>query len=89
MFPSVYSVVGLLEERLRGKPLFNLSFCHLVQLFEAMGMMIDEENFYNFAMPLLKEIGSQLKQRYPHVPLMMFARGARSVMIRLYLSVGT
>jgi uroporphyrinogen decarboxylase len=49
----------------------------MLQLFEAMGMMIDEENFYKFAMPCLKEISIELKQRFPDVPLMMFSRGAR------------
>jgi uroporphyrinogen decarboxylase len=50
---------------------------HMVQVFEAMGMMIDEENFYKFAMPCLKEISTEFKQRFPDVPLMMFSRGSR------------
>jgi uroporphyrinogen decarboxylase len=49
---------------------------HMMQVFEAMGMMIDEEHFYKFAMPCLKEISTELKQRFPDVPLMMFSRGA-------------
>mmetsp|Transcript_9600 Transcript_9600/g.14217 ORF Transcript_9600/g.14217 Transcript_9600/m.14217 type:complete len:476 (+) Transcript_9600:85-1512(+) len=49
---------------------------HMLQLFEAMGMMIDEENFYEFAMPCLKIIADELKGRYPEVPLMVFSRGA-------------
>jgi len=52
---------------------------HMLQLFEAMGMMIDEENFYEFAMPCLKIIADELKGRYPEVPLMVFSRGARLV----------
>ena len=50
---------------------------HMLQLFEAMGMMIDEEHFYEFAMPCLEKIGSTLKERYPDVPVMVFSRGAR------------
>jgi uroporphyrinogen decarboxylase len=49
---------------------------HMLQVFEAMGMMIDEENFNRFAFPCLKEISRELKSRFPDVPLMVFSRGA-------------
>jgi len=49
---------------------------HMLQLFEAMGMMIDEAEFNTYAMPCLRKIASELKSRYPDVPLMVFARGA-------------
>lgn len=49
---------------------------HMLQVFEAMGMMIDEENFKKFAMPCLASISKELKKRFPGVPLMVFARGA-------------
>lgn len=49
---------------------------HMLQLFEAMGMMITEDKFYEFAMPCLEKIGSTLKSRYPDIPLMVFSRGA-------------
>jgi uroporphyrinogen decarboxylase len=49
---------------------------HMLQVFEAMGMMIDEENFDKFALPCLKEISKELKTRFPDVPLMAFSRGA-------------
>jgi uroporphyrinogen decarboxylase len=50
---------------------------HMLQVFEAMGMMIDEENFDRFALPCLTEISRELKGRFPDVPLMIFSRGAR------------
>ena len=50
---------------------------HMLQVFEAMGMMIDEEHFYKFAMPCLEAISKELKSRFPDAPLMVFARGAR------------
>ena len=49
---------------------------HLLQLFEAMGMMLDEEEFEEFARPCLEEIERELKGRYPDVPLMVIFRGA-------------
>jgi len=49
---------------------------NMLQLFEAMGMMIDEANFEEYAMPCLKEIATELKARFPDVPLMVFSRGA-------------
>lgn len=49
---------------------------HMLQLFEAMGMMIDEANFNKYALPCLREIATELKVRFPDVPLMVFARGA-------------
>ena len=49
---------------------------HMLQVFEAMGMMIDEKNFNKYALPCLEEIAKELKTRFPDVPLMVFARGA-------------
>lgn len=49
---------------------------HMLQLFEAMGMMLEEKEFYDFAMPCLEKIATELKSRYPDVPLMVFTRGA-------------
>jgi uroporphyrinogen decarboxylase len=49
---------------------------HMLQVFEAMGMMIDEANFNKYALPCLKEIATELKTRFPEVPLMVFSRGA-------------
>lgn len=49
---------------------------HMLQVFEAMGMMIDEERFNKFALPSLEKISKELKNRFPDVPLMVFSRGA-------------
>lgn len=49
---------------------------HMLQVFEAMGMMIGEDDFNTFALPCLHEIASELMYRFPGVPLMVFARGA-------------
>jgi len=49
---------------------------HMLQLFEAMGMMLEEKELYEFAMPCMEKIATELKSRYPNVPLMVFCRGA-------------
>lgn len=49
---------------------------HMLQLFEAMGMMIDPAEFEQYALPCLRTVASELKRRYPNIPLMIFARGA-------------
>ena len=49
---------------------------HMLQLFEAMGMMINPAEFEQYALPCLRTIASELKRRHPNVPLMIFARGA-------------
>ena len=49
---------------------------HMLQVFEAMGMMIDDDNFEKSALPCLKKIASTLSERHPGIPLMVFCRGA-------------
>lgn len=49
---------------------------HMLQVFEAMGMMIEEQEFNDFALPCLAAIAKEIKFRFPNVPLMGFARGA-------------
>jgi uroporphyrinogen decarboxylase len=52
------------------------SGAHMLQLFEAMGMMLEKKEFEEFALPCLEKIGTELKSRYPDVPVMVFSRGA-------------
>ena len=49
---------------------------HMLQLFEAMGLMLEEKELYEFSVPCLEKIATELKSRYPDVPLMIFSRGA-------------
>jgi uroporphyrinogen decarboxylase len=49
---------------------------HMLQVFEAMGMMIDQEGFHDFALPCLAAIVHEIKLRFPTIPIMVFARGA-------------
>jgi uroporphyrinogen decarboxylase len=49
---------------------------HMLQIFEAMGMMIDDMNFQRYALPCLQRIACTLQERHPTIPLMIFCRGA-------------
>jgi uroporphyrinogen decarboxylase len=49
---------------------------HMLQVFEAMGMMLSRPSFEKFALPRLKEMAVTLKRRHPTVPLLVFPRGA-------------
>jgi uroporphyrinogen decarboxylase len=53
-----------------------LAGAHVLQVFEAMGMMIDDVNFEKHALPCLRTIAQELKTRHPDIPLMVFCRGA-------------
>ena len=48
----------------------------LLQVFEAMGEFIDQEYFFKFAMPCMERIAKELKEKYLHVPLLVFPRSA-------------
>eukprot|EP01039_Chlorochromonas_danica_P003464 gene3463-3794_t len=48
----------------------------MLQVFEAMGDYISEQDFYTWALPRLERIRVVLKERYPHIPVLVFPRGA-------------
>jgi uroporphyrinogen decarboxylase len=48
----------------------------MIQVFEAMGEFISEEDFYKWAMPCMERIAKELRARHPNTPLLVFPRGA-------------
>lgn len=49
---------------------------HMIQIFEAMGMMINDDLFEEYGLPCLQQIGIELKKRYNNtIPIMIFTRG--------------
>ena len=48
----------------------------MMQIFEAMGEFINEEDFYKWALPCMTRISSELRIRHPTVPLLAFPKGA-------------
>jgi len=48
----------------------------LLQVFEAMGDKISPDHFHEHALPYMRTICTQMKERHPEIPLMVFPRGA-------------
>ena len=48
----------------------------MMQIFEAMGEFINEEDFYKWALPCMTRISTELRIRHPTVPLLAFPKGA-------------
>ncbi|KAJ1634403.1 uroporphyrinogen decarboxylase [Pavlovales sp. CCMP2436] len=48
----------------------------MMQLFEAMGEHISQESMSAFAMPAMRKIAAELKERHPTIPTMVFSRDA-------------
>ena len=48
----------------------------MMQIFEAMGEYISEDDFFTWAMPCMTGIAVELKKRHPNTPLLVFPRGA-------------
>jgi len=56
------------------------SGAHALQIFEAMGMTLGSEAFEALAMPYLERLAERLKDAFPDVPLLVFARGVEDPM---------
>eukprot|EP01041_Mallomonas_annulata_P008358 gene8358-17219_t len=48
----------------------------MIQVFEAMGDFITNDLFDKWALPCMTRIASEMRKRYPHIPLLVFPRGA-------------
>lgn len=48
----------------------------MIQVFEAMGEFISPTDFNHWALPRLASLAQRFKALYPHIPLLVFPRGA-------------
>ncbi|CAN5606117.1 uroporphyrinogen decarboxylase [soil metagenome] len=48
----------------------------LLQVFDSHAGVLSPDAFATFVLPRLKRIASEIKRRYPEIPLIVFARGA-------------
>ncbi len=46
-----------------------------VQIFDSWASALEQEAFFEFSWTYLKEISSFIKQKYPHIPIIMFPKG--------------
>ena len=60
----------------------------ILQIFEAMGMQINDANFEAWCAPRLARIAAELKARHPDVPLIVFPRGASAAAIPAMAAAG-
>ncbi|HEC1547619.1 TPA: uroporphyrinogen decarboxylase [Campylobacter upsaliensis] len=46
-----------------------------VQIFDSWAGALEEEAFFEFSFSYMKELSSYLKQKYPHIPVIVFPKG--------------
>ncbi|MEB2806999.1 uroporphyrinogen decarboxylase [Campylobacter upsaliensis] len=57
-----------LEEQIRAG-------ANAVQIFDSWAGALEEEAFFEFSFSYMKELSSYLKQKYPHIPVIVFPKG--------------
>ncbi|MDY0238105.1 MAG: uroporphyrinogen decarboxylase [Campylobacterales bacterium] len=46
-----------------------------VQIFDSWAQALEESAFFEFSWPYIKELCSYLKEKYPHIPIIVFPKG--------------
>jgi len=47
----------------------------VVQIFDSWAAALEEEAYFEFSWNYMKEISAWIKERYPHIPIIMFPKG--------------
>ncbi|PID48297.1 MAG: uroporphyrinogen decarboxylase [Proteobacteria bacterium] len=52
-----------------------LSGVNAIQIFDSWASALEEDAFFEFAWSYTKEISSYIKEKYPHIPIILFPKG--------------
>lgn len=54
-----------------------------VQIFDSWASALEEEAFFEFSFAYMKELAAYLKQKYPHIPVILFPKGVSGYLERI------
>lgn len=77
-YPSGFKeLLGVLEEKIvEHLELQIKAGCEAVQIFDSWAGVLNANEIYHWSIAPLKRIRARLKERYPHLPVIIFPRGA-------------
>ncbi len=55
-----------------------------VQVFDSWGSALEEEAFFEFSWKYMVEIAEYLKDKYPHIPVLLFPKGISGYLDKIY-----
>jgi uroporphyrinogen decarboxylase len=54
-----------------------------VQIFDSWASALEEDTFFEFSWDYMKQIASYIKEKYPHIPVIMFPKGISGFLDRI------
>ena len=55
----------------------------VVQIFDSWAAALEEDAYFEFSWKYMKEIASYIKEKYPHIPIIMFPKGIGSYLDKI------
>jgi uroporphyrinogen decarboxylase len=55
----------------------------VVQIFDSWAAALEEDAYFEFSWNYMKDIASYIKQKYPHIPIIMFPKGIGSYLDKI------
>jgi len=55
----------------------------VVQIFDSWAAALEEDAYFEFSWNYMKEIASYIKEKYPHIPIIMFPKGIGSYLDKI------